>query len=92
MPCCQNASECVFKFLVWIFLCYSTAIKLANINVFSPLVSVGHCNSSIAPVLLYRPVMYCKLVGGSSIDDIDCVVCVFYGCVPDAGYIYGVVD
>jgi hypothetical protein len=34
----------------------------------------------------------CKLVGGSSIDDIDCVVCVFYRCVPDAGYIHGVVD
>jgi hypothetical protein len=34
----------------------------------------------------------CKLVGGSSIDDVDCVVCVFYGCVPDAGYIHGVVD
>jgi hypothetical protein len=41
---------------------------------------------------LAKRVFLCKLVGGSSIDDIDCVVCVFYGCVPDAGYIYGVVD
>jgi hypothetical protein len=30
-------------------------------------------------------------VGGGSIDDVDCIVCV-YGCVPDAGYIHGVVD
>jgi hypothetical protein len=30
-------------------------------------------------------------VGGSSIDDVDCVVRV-YECVPDAGYTHGVVD
>jgi hypothetical protein len=33
----------------------------------------------------------CKQVGGGSIDDVDCVVSV-YRCVPDAGYIHGVVD
>jgi hypothetical protein len=34
----------------------------------------------------------CKLVGGGSVDDVDCVVSSIYRCVPDAGYIHGVVD
>jgi hypothetical protein len=34
---------------------------------------------------------FCQLVGVVGCID-DCVLCCIYGCVPDAGYIHGVVD
>jgi hypothetical protein len=55
-----------------------------------PLTTILACAGDAITVISKKE--KCKLVRGSSINDVDCVVCVFYGCVPDAGYIHGVVD